>query len=126
MFRLRLARTQGYRQRSANRSYSAIQRQLADRKNVNQMLRIAQVAVCAENTERERQVEASAFSAHVSRREIDRSLVKGKKERAVVNRSANAFARFPHGEIGEAEKDHRSGRVGLVPHWRQINFHVDE
>src|SRR5260370_38404699 len=109
MFRLRLARTQGYRQRSANRSYSAIQRQLADRKNVNQMLRIAQVSVCAENTERDRQVEASAFFAHVSRREIDRSLVKGKKERAVVNRSANAFALLPHCEVGEAYNDHRSG-----------------
>ena len=47
------------------------------------MLCISKVAVCAEDAERNRQVEARALFAHVRRSEIDRRLVKRKEEAAV-------------------------------------------
>src|SRR5438067_3712886 len=100
MLRLRLPGAQSNRQRAANWPHTAIERQLANGKNVRQMLSISEVAIRSENPERNWQIKTGAFFPHIGWRQIDRRLVNRKEKRAVVDGGANSFARFPDGEIG--------------------------
>ena len=107
MLRLRLPRAQSDRQRAANCPDATVQRQFTNRENVSQVFSISEVTIGAENPQRDRQIEAGAFLAHVCRRQVDRRLVKREEERAVVNGCADAFARFAHRSV-------RAGRRQLL------------
>src|SRR6266705_6485702 len=106
MFCLRLARSQRDRQSAADRPHPSIKRQLADGKNVNQMFSLAQISIRAKNAERDWEIKARPFLAHVRGREIDRGFMKREEERAVVDGRADAFARFAHGEIRQSHNDY--------------------
>src|ERR1043166_294222 len=94
---------------------------------MNQIVSLSQLAIRAENSERNRQVKTRAFLAHVSRREIDSHLLKRKEVAAVLNGRANAFARFAHGCVRQADNDdRRRGIIAFVTNRRQVYFDVDE
>ena len=107
MFDQRFARQNRNWQRAFDRPHATIERQLADAENVNQIVFFGEIAVRAENSQRDRQIETRAFFAHVRRRKIDRDLLKRKKETAVCDCRANAFARFAHGGIRQADDRYR-------------------
>ena len=86
----------------------------------------AEVAVCAEDAERDGQIETRALFAHIGGRKVDRRLVKREEEGAVVDRSPDAFARFAHGEVGQANDGHGRRRVGFATRGRQVNLDVHE
>src|ERR1043165_4652428 len=90
------------------------------------MFCVSEIAVRSKNAQRNRQVETGALFAHVSRREIDRSFLEWKEESAVVDGGANALARFPHRQIGQANNYDGRRLVDFVAGRREINFDVHE
>ena len=90
------------------------------------MLGVAQISICPEDAKRDRQIETCAFFTNVRRRQINRGLVKGKEECAVVDGGPNPLSRLAHGEIRQADNYHGRGSVRLVPHGSQIDFDIDQ
>src|ERR1700682_3777970 len=84
------------------------------------------IAIGPEDAERHWQVEPRPLFPHISGRQVNRCLVKRKKEGAVVDSGTNAFARFTHGKVGQTDNGHRSRRIGLVANWCEIDFNIDE
>jgi hypothetical protein len=121
-----LARAQRDGKRPADRPHPAVERQLADGERAGEAFALSEVAVRAEHPERDGQVEARAALAHVRRREVDRRLVEGEEEAAVVDRRADALARLADREVGQADDGHGRRRVRLAARRREVNFDVYE
>ncbi len=85
------AREHRDRQRAFDRPHTSVERQLADTKNMNEIELLGELAIRAENSERNRQIKTRAFLTYVSRRKIDGCLLKRKEVTAVLNGGANAF-----------------------------------
>src|SRR5690348_13078262 len=100
MSKVSLACEDRYRQCPFYRSNTTIQRKFAHTKNVNQVRFFCEVAICTQDSQRDRQIEASAFFSNVSRREVDRGSLKRKEVLAVLNRCSYAFTRFANCSIG--------------------------
>jgi hypothetical protein len=105
------ARVEGHRQRTADRSQCAGQRQLA-RKFVARERRGRQLLGGGENAERDRQIEAARFLRQIRRCEIHRDLAGRKIELRVLQRGAHALARFLHLGFWKTDKVERRQPAG--------------
>src|SRR6185503_2192968 len=90
------------------------------------MLSISQIAVRPQNSQRNGQVEACAFFADVGRRQVNRRLVKRKKEGAVINGGTNSFARLANGRIRETNDGYRRWIVRLASRGREVDLDIDQ
>jgi hypothetical protein len=61
---------------------------------MNQAVLFGEVTICAEDTQRDRQIKAGAFLSNVSGGEIDCGSLKWKEEPAVADGRTNAFPRL--------------------------------
>ncbi len=52
--------------------------------------------------------------------------MKRKEETAVIDRRANAFARFAHGQIGQANDDHGRRLIDFIARGCEIDLDIDK
>src|SRR5262249_29872284 len=90
---------------------SAVKRQFADDERIAALLRLG-ISVCAQDSERDRQIKARAFFLYVGGRQVDGDSMEGEEEAAVVDGSANAFAALAHRRVRQA--DHGEGGLHAV------------
>jgi hypothetical protein len=100
-----VTRGQHHRERAANGTQLAGQRELA-RELVRGQLVLRQLSAGDENADGDRQVEASRFLRQVGRRERDRDLACRKLELRILERRAHAVARFTHLGFGKPDDVH--------------------
>src|SRR5215212_2067575 len=104
------------RQRALDRPHTTIKRKLTNAENVNEVVRLSEVAARSKNSERNRQIEASPFFANVGGSEVDRSLLKRKKVTAVLNCRAYAFARLANSSVRKSNDGDRRYLVTVAAH----------
>ncbi len=95
-------RANGHRERAANRTDGAIQREFA---NQQVLVELFDHAHRAQDAERHRQIEARAFLAHVGRRQVDGDSLVGIAESGVDERALDALAALADGGVGHADHD---------------------
>lgn len=121
-----VARPDGDGQRALDRAHATVERKLSDGEHVRQAFEFAEIAVRAEDAERDGEVEARALFAHVGGREVDRRLVEREEEAAVVDGGADALARLANGGIGQTDDGDGRRTIDLVSRGREIDLNIDE
>src|SRR6266404_92194 len=105
------SRGHAHRQCALNRTNTAVQRQLTDDERVAQFLAV-EIAVRAEYSDCNRQIETRPFFLHICWSQIDCHPMNRKKEAAVVDGSAYSLAALANGRVRQA--NHREYRHHAV------------
>ena len=79
-----------------------------------QALSLGEFTVGAEYSEGDRQIETRPLFANVRGSEIDCGLLKRKEVTAVLNRRADAFARFAHCCVRQSDNRHRRRLIAIA------------
>ena len=112
------------RERTADRPDATIKRKLADAQRIDKALAAAEVGICPEHAERDRQVKARTFFADVRRSEVHRRLQKWEKEAAIINRRTYPLARFADRRIRQPD-DGYVVLVLLAARRPQVHLNID-
>src|SRR5208337_2257834 len=110
------------RQSAADSAQAPVQRKLADKQRVRDLLLI-EPAISAQNAQRHRQVETGPFFANVGRRQIDRDLGGRNVVAAVLQRRPHPVPAFADRGVGQPD---RVKVVFLHFDARNVHFHFDD